>query len=362
MVYVSETGTKCEVKNETGYFISGESDKFISNISGTVANINKAGSGCTKGSINSDGDALCFDGSDDKIEFGTNEGYLFTDSNELFGNDNTAVLVVRSDSVSIKVVELTAGKNHLVHDGTTGALKAIDSSKEDATVDNGIDYCVDDNLIIWDRKKALCGSDSDCIYYTKDQNGWQKTNDNVKRVSQGCDPATCEDDSCEAGYYLVGGNSLYLCDGTIGCGKAAQTQEQIPIGLLVNQQGGYIECKYNNGSKECSAATITAKGASSDDDCKTVGGLYVAYDDNKTKLCLDTTSKISVDLETDLDNNGIDAEGKYIIPLGSSTGLFGIAGNASTALYITVSVDAVGNVKVIKGKIWINLSIEIIIF
>jgi len=249
-------------------------------------------------------------------------------------------------------VNLDDNTEYLVFDGT-GAIaysKQDDAFKKNASRD-GDNLCVDGSSVLWEtRKKALCGADSDCSYYDCKDGVCTLTRVNTlpKSIEGGdeCDPATCTDDKCAAGYHLVGGNTLYYCDGSTGCGKAALTEENIPIGYLVNADGGYIECKFNDGSRVCSAASPTAAG------CQTVGGLHTTTDANDAtifNLCLDTTgSTISVDLSTDTDENGaIDSAGKYMIALGT-TGLFGVDGRADAAYYLTVEVDGDGNVTVLK--------------
>jgi len=243
---------------------------------------------------------------------------------------------------------LNSDTEYLVFDGT-GAIaysKQEDSFAKNASRD-GDNLCVDGSSVLWEtRKKALCGADSDCSYYDCKDGVCTLTRVNTlpKSIEGGdeCDPATCTDDKCAAGYHLVGGNTLYYCDGSTGCGKAALTEENIPIGYLVNADGGYIECKFNAGSRVCSAAVPTAAG------CQTVGGLHTTSDGTVFNLCLDTTNDISVDLTTNTDVDGaIDSAGKYMIALGT-TGLFGVAGRADAAYYLTVEVDGDGNVTVLK--------------
>jgi len=357
-IFDDDGTTACEpVEGPIAYYKSTWNDatKYLKATgTGKVVNIatEDSDNACTTaaGSIKSDGSAVCIDNLGNSIDFGT-YGHLISDTGSVFGGSK---VVISSTNNIIKKVDLSDQKDRLVDDN--GTIKAITYQLTDAesNFDEDIDYCVDENLIIWKRKEALCGAGSDCTYYTKDQSGWTKTDNNVPRVDSStpvCDPAD-DNGTCAKGYHLVSGditNSLYFCDGETGCGDDAISETSIPIGYLVNAGGeGYIKCEFSAGTRVCSSASVVAAGSSSSDDCKTVGGLYKDYTGGKINLCLDSTSKISIDLET-TDDSGVATQGKYILPLGGSTsGQFGVEGRNDASYYISVEVDADGNVLVLK--------------
>jgi hypothetical protein len=350
----------CKIENTPGYYKTSDGNFYSIASGGTVAALGTEGnissvSDCVAGNL-INGGSFCVEASVSTHAIpmdGDGKLYLAVDTAAgLLNGVNNGKIVVKSVPNGFEVVTLEGGKNYLVVD--TGKLLG-DKNNDIIVIDNtsaivagidGIDYCVDKNWNVYERKTGLCKAvvadgDEDCTKYYNCSSGkaCEESSENIKRGND-CIPTA--GNSCPKGYYLVKGGeyvinsnvadgTLFYCDGKNNC-VDKKTAETAPLGYLVNAGDSgdepYIVC---TSSTSCKLATIGGSCVESQTDgAATYGGLY----DSGNKLCIFSGGEKYIDTTT---------PGIHII--GKNAELFGIT--AENTKFIALEVDSDNNILVV---------------
>lgn len=173
------------------------------------------------------------------------KSYLYTDAGTIFTDTATKKVIVKS----------------------TGGAVVLDSELMSKTYN----YCVDDDLVVWDRKDDLCNinKSGDCAYYQCDNGECKDTGKNLSPVAERAVPegevCVLETDgettigtNCVSGnYYIYAGEDKTPVDSTDDSGQTytmvqcineagwtCTTPDTIPIGYVPNggKAGEYIKC------------------------------------------------------------------------------------------------------------------------
>lgn len=225
LVLISE-GPSCALKeNDTGFFVSAETGKYIKNTGKVATMAGYDGSSCTAGQFTTGGN-LCLDSNQSHAaELNSGKNYLFADADNMFGSGVNAEVVISSAAESNAFTQVST-----------------------FSTDTDYEYCVSSEKLIQERGDNWCSSD-DCSYY-KCSDG--KCVDIRAQTPDTCDPSNPSSDVCNNGYYLYHSTNglanadnfsgtLYLCSesGTI-CKIVGETNDEaytktpIPTGYLIN--------------------------------------------------------------------------------------------------------------------------------
>ncbi|KAG4092929.1 hypothetical protein H8356DRAFT_1049088 [Neocallimastix lanati (nom. inval.)] len=347
----------CEKVETAGFYVTKDGSYYSVNSSKITAGVS-SNENCSKagaGNFETTNKHFCLT-NNKELTLNDGKSYMFTDSGNIFTNGGSDNVVIKSDAESI-----TINTDYMVN----------------------YNLCVDEDLVVWERKKALCNAETDCTYYNCND-GQTCTeieenidpNDEVSIIKKEDEDESCDLDTaanCEEGYYIIekddtekalinspsyknekeedvdyeyGEVDLYLCEKddkeVLKCTK----QDVVP-GYLVNSGNGkgtasFIECT-SVGCKPI-AVTGTSCAAEAKDGAITTGQLYL--DSKSFKLCIYDGEDKSVELGKD--------EGDYFVSIDAS--LFGIT--LQTDHFIVVNVDSTGNIKVVNDNVRYRYVIE----